>query len=70
EFLSYISKWRHAKLLIGTCACLDIAFYGINLNQNIVLQQIGFDGKKGTPWEQMYKISIGTLIITGLGFVP
>jgi len=73
EFLKYFSKWRHAKLLLGTCSCwffLDIAFYGINLNQNVVLQQIGFDGKKGTPWERMYKIGIGNLIITALGFVP
>jgi MFS transporter, PHS family, inorganic phosphate transporter len=46
------------------------SFYGINLNQNIVLQQIGFDGKTGTPWERMYKIGVGNLIITALGFVP
>ena len=45
-------------------------FYGINLNQNIVLQQIGFDGKTGTAWERMYKIGVGNLIITALGFVP
>jgi len=73
DFLKYFSKWSHAKLLIGTCTCwffLDIAFYGINLNQNIVLQQIGFDGKTGTPWERMHKIGIGNLIITALGFVP
>jgi len=73
EFLKYFSKWRHAKLLIGTCSCwffLDIAFYGINLNQTVVLEQIGFAGKKGTPWEQMFKIGEGTLIVTILGFVP
>ena len=49
---------------------LDIAFYGINLNQNVVLQQIGFDGKDGTPWERLWKIAIGNIIITVLGFVP
>ncbi|KAF7354234.1 MFS inorganic phosphate transporter [Mycena venus] len=73
EFLSYFSEWRHAKMLIGTCMCwflLDIAFYGINLNQNVVLQQIGFDGKNGTPWEKLFKISTGNIIITVLGFVP
>ena len=46
------------------------SFYGINLNQNVVLQQIGFAGKKGTPWERLFKVSIGNLIITALGFVP
>ena len=45
-------------------------FYGINLNQNVVLQQIGFDGKTGTPWNRLFRISIGNLIITALGFVP
>jgi len=73
EFLKYFYQWRHAKLLLGTCTCwffLDIAFYGINLNQNVVLTQIGFAGKTGTPWERLYKVSIGNLIITVLGFVP
>ncbi|KAF7437379.1 hypothetical protein PC9H_004218 [Pleurotus ostreatus] len=73
EFLHYFSEWRHAKLLIGTCACwflLDVAFYGINLNQNVVLQQIGFDGSSGSSWQRLFKIATGNIIITALGFVP
>ncbi|KAJ7463715.1 inorganic phosphate transporter [Mycena latifolia] len=73
EFVAYFSEWRHGKMLIGTCMCwflLDIAFYGINLNQNVVLQQIGFDGKTGTAWEKLFKVSTGNIIITALGFVP
>ncbi|PPR02809.1 hypothetical protein CVT26_009595 [Gymnopilus dilepis] len=73
EFLIYFSEWRHMKILIGTCVCwflLDIAFYGINLNQNVVLQQIGFDGSTGTPWTRLFKVSTGGIIITALGFVP
>ncbi|KIK05299.1 hypothetical protein K443DRAFT_675254 [Laccaria amethystina LaAM-08-1] len=73
EFLTYFSEWRHAKILIGTCACwflLDIAFYGINLNQNVVLQQIGFAGTTGSEWNRLFKIGVGNLIITALGFVP
>lgn len=46
------------------------SFYGINLNQNVVLAQIGFDGKSGTEWNRLFKISTGNLIITALGFVP
>lgn len=49
---------------------LDHRFYGINLNQNVVLQEIGYAGKTGTPWEQLFKISTGNIIITALGFVP
>lgn len=92
EFLEYLSEWRHAKILIGTCTCwflldiawvfisveveqwvkepLDCRFYGINLNQNVVLQEIGFAGTTGTAWEKLFKISTGNLIITVLGFVP
>ncbi|KAJ7683780.1 MFS general substrate transporter [Mycena rosella] len=73
EFLTYFSEWRHARILIGTCLCwflLDIAFYGINLNQNVVLSQIGFDGKTGTPWEKLFNLATGNIIITVLGFVP
>jgi PHS family inorganic phosphate transporter-like MFS transporter len=35
-----------------------------------VLQQIGFDGKTGTPWEKLFKVSTGNIIVTALGFVP
>jgi PHS family inorganic phosphate transporter-like MFS transporter len=73
EFVQYFSEWRHAKILIGTCACwflLDIAFYGINLNQNVVLQEIGYAGTTGTAWEKLFKVSTGNIIITVLGFVP
>ncbi|KAJ3868007.1 MFS inorganic phosphate transporter [Lentinula novae-zelandiae] len=73
EFIAYFSEWRHAKHLIGTCVCwflLDIAFYGINLNQNVVLTQIGFAGKTGSDWEKLFKVSTGNLIVTALGFVP
>ncbi|KAF7351733.1 MFS inorganic phosphate transporter [Mycena sanguinolenta] len=73
EFLVYFSEWRHMKILIGTSMCwffLDIAFYGINLNQNVVLQEIGFDGSSGSAWEKLFKVSVGNVIITALGFVP
>jgi PHS family inorganic phosphate transporter-like MFS transporter len=73
EFIAYFSEWRHAKILIGTCSCwflLDIAFYGINLNQIVVLQQIGFAGTGGTDWEKLFNLATGDIIVTALGFVP
>jgi len=73
DFVRYFSEWRHFKVLLGTCVCwflLDVAFYGINLNQNVVLMEIGFAGTTGTPWTRLFKIGIGNLIITALGFVP
>ncbi|OJA21437.1 hypothetical protein AZE42_08128 [Rhizopogon vesiculosus] len=73
EVIQYFSEWRHLKILIGTCTCwflLDISFYGINLNTNVVLAEIGYAGKTGTPWEKLFKVATGNLIITALGFVP
>jgi hypothetical protein len=46
------------------------SFYGINLNQNVVLLQIWYAGKTGTPWEKLFKVLTGNIIITVLGFVP
>ncbi|KAJ1304029.1 hypothetical protein OPQ81_008437 [Rhizoctonia solani] len=73
EFFIYISEWRHARMLIGTALSwflVDIAFYGINLNTNVVLQQIGFDGSGNNAWHKMFRIATGNLIVTSLGFVP
>ncbi|KAH7333875.1 inorganic phosphate transporter [Rhizoctonia solani] len=73
EFLEYMSEWRHAKLLIGTSLSwflVDIAFYGINLNTSVVLQQIGFDGAGNNAWHKIFRVATGNLIITALGFVP
>ncbi|KAG2139628.1 major facilitator superfamily domain-containing protein [Suillus bovinus] len=73
EVIKYFSEWRHLKILIGTCSCwflLDIAFYGINLNTNVVLTAIGYGGSTGTPWERLFNVATGNIIITALGFVP
>lgn len=73
EYAAYFSEWRHFKVLFATSGCwflLDIAFYGVNLNQNVVLEQIGFAGKSGSPWNRLFKIGLGNLIVTGLGFLP
>jgi hypothetical protein len=40
------------------------------LNTNVVLAEIGYAGKTGTPWEKLFKVATGNLIITALGFVP
>ncbi|KDQ27276.1 hypothetical protein PLEOSDRAFT_51304 [Pleurotus ostreatus PC15] len=73
KFLEYLSEGGHWKHLVGTCLCwflTNIAFYGVNLNQNFVLEQIGFQGTTGTPWQKLFKIATGSLIITVLGFIP
>ncbi|CAF0766618.1 unnamed protein product [Adineta steineri] len=75
EFISYFSHWKNFKVLLGTCSAwflLDIAFYGISLNQSIVLSAIGFAPNSATtqPWETLWKQAIGNLIISLLGAIP
>ena len=75
EFFSYFSHWHNFKILLGTCSTwflLDIAFYGLSLNQSVVLSAIDFapDSATTPPWETLWKQAIGNLIITLLGSLP
>jgi len=73
EFIAYFRQWRHLKVLIGTAGCwflVDVAFYGVNLNQSVVLERIGFQGVGGTAWHKLSRLALGNLIITALGFFP
>ncbi|CAF3389617.1 unnamed protein product [Rotaria sp. Silwood2] len=75
DFRIYFSQWCNLKVLIGTCSTwflLDIAFYGLSLNQSIVISAIGFapDTTKTSPWETLFKQAIGNLIISLLGAIP
>ncbi|KUJ10168.1 MFS inorganic phosphate transporter [Mollisia scopiformis] len=72
DFKEYFSDIRHAKILFATSACwflFDIAFYGINLNQSIILSQIGF-GKGKTTWDTLHKLAIGNIIASAAGYLP
>ncbi|KAL9063860.1 MAG: hypothetical protein Q9161_009233 [Pseudevernia consocians] len=71
-FFLYFSEWRHLKTLLGTASCwflLDVAFYGVNLNQSVILTEIGFS--KGTnEYDVLKRNAIGNLIIAIAGYVP
>ncbi|KZT07766.1 phosphate transporter [Laetiporus sulphureus 93-53] len=79
DFLAYYSKWENLKLLIG-CAyswfALDIAFYGLGLNQSIILEAIGFgtpsNGLTGTRkiYTNLHNICVGNIILTVAGYIP
>lgn len=40
----------------------DIAFYGINLNQSLILKSIGY-GVGKTHWQTLYNTAIGNIIV-------
>ncbi|CAG8629561.1 1588_t:CDS:2 [Cetraspora pellucida] len=73
DFFAYFGKWENGKVLFGTAFTwfvLDVAFYGIGLNNNIILKNIGFLGDGTDPYETLYKASVGNIIIALLGTVP
>ncbi|KAF7507047.1 acid phosphatase pho5 [Endocarpon pusillum] len=72
DFWRHYSQWKHGKVLIGTAGSwffLDVAFYGLGLNNSIILTAIGFAGGKN-----MYHIfrntAIGNLVIVCAGAIP
>ncbi|KIW37998.1 uncharacterized protein PV06_09974 [Exophiala oligosperma] len=72
DFRVYFSEWKHAKVLFGVSAAwflFDIAFYGINLNQSIVLSKIGY-GKADTPWGTLWNTAVGNIIVSSAGYLP
>ncbi|CAG8437789.1 10140_t:CDS:2 [Ambispora gerdemannii] len=72
DFKSYFGKWENAKILIGTSLSwfvLDIAFYGIGLNNSIILHAIGFSDSTDT-YKQLWNMSVGNILVSMLGTVP
>jgi MFS transporter, PHS family, inorganic phosphate transporter len=71
-FFVYFSEWRHLKTLLGTTSCwflVDVAFYGTNLNQSVLLTEIGFSTGKN-EYDVLMRNAIGNLIIAVAGYVP
>ncbi|KAG0275194.1 Inorganic phosphate transporter pho84 [Linnemannia exigua] len=69
---AYFSRWENLKVLIGTSSTwflLDIAFYGVSLNQSYVLNAMGFVGD-GTVYDNLWRTTLGNLTVSLLGFVP
>lgn len=63
-FLNYFSEWRHLRTLIGTASTwflVDVAFYGLNLNQSVLLKEIGF-ATGTTQYDVFVRGALGNLI--------
>ncbi|ORX50894.1 phosphate:H+ symporter [Hesseltinella vesiculosa] len=72
DFCRYFGQWKHGKILLGTAYswfALDVAWYGLGLNNSIILQNIGFAGGSD-PYEAVFRTCVGNLIINLLGSVP
>ncbi|RUS22877.1 phosphate:H+ symporter [Endogone sp. FLAS-F59071] len=72
DFWTYFGQWKNGKILLGTAYswfALDIAWYGLGLNNSFILQTIQFSG--GTDaYTNLYNTIVGNIIINLLGSVP
>ncbi|KAK7452172.1 hypothetical protein VKT23_012275 [Stygiomarasmius scandens] len=85
DFFAHFTKWENGKVLLG-CAwswlVLDIAFYGLNLNTDNILQYINFDAPAGDinattiahdpqqVYSKLWNVARGNVILSVGGLIP
>ncbi|KAF2966067.1 hypothetical protein GQX73_g7513 [Xylaria multiplex] len=74
DFIRHYSIPKNGLLLFGTAGSwflLDVAFYGVSLNNASILATIGYSTKGAhTTYDFLYKTAIGNLIVVLAGAVP
>lgn len=80
DFRAYFGQWKNMKVLIGTAYswfALDIAFYGLGLNNSSILTAINFGGLTSNKNSSLYvyqnlfnNICVGNLILSIAGLIP
>ncbi|RDW64028.1 hypothetical protein BP5796_10530 [Coleophoma crateriformis] len=69
---SYFSTPKNAKILIGTTTSwffLDLAYYGLGLNNTTVLNAIGYS-TGSTMYHKLLHTAIGNLVLVCAGSIP
>lgn len=72
DFFGHYSQWKYGKVLLGTAGSwflLDVAFYGVGLNNGVILQGIGWSGG-GNLYQIYYNTAVGNLILVVAGAIP
>nr|OQO21923.1 Repressible high-affinity phosphate permease [Rachicladosporium sp. CCFEE 5018] len=72
DFIGHYGQWKYGKVLLGTAGSwffLDVAFYGVSLNNATILQAIGYASGK-TMYEVFYNTAVGNLILVCAGAIP
>jgi PHS family inorganic phosphate transporter-like MFS transporter len=72
DFLFYYGQWKNGKVLFGCAASwflLDVAWYGIGLNNTVILSAIGYTGGKNV-YLVFYNAAVGNLILVVAGAIP
>ncbi|TVY59444.1 Repressible high-affinity phosphate permease [Lachnellula suecica] len=72
DAFNYFSQWKNFKVLVGTTTSwffLDLAYYGLGLNNTIVLNAIGY-GAGNTVYQTLLNTALGSLILACAGSIP
>ncbi|RGB36206.1 major facilitator superfamily domain-containing protein [Rhizophagus diaphanus] len=72
DFIHHFGQWENGKVLLGTSVTWfahDIAYYGIGLNNAIILEAIGYI-KTEDAYQSLFNISVGNIVITLMGTIP
>lgn len=72
EFWEHFLQWRYGKILLGTASAwflLDVAFYGLGLNNSIILGAIGYSTSPNV-YDNLYNIAVGNLVLAAAGNIP
>ncbi|VVT49346.1 uncharacterized protein SAPINGB_P002225 [Magnusiomyces paraingens] len=72
DFWAHFGQWKHGKILLGTAGSwffLDVAYYGLGLNNSVILATIGYAGQTNV-YRNLHNISVGNIIITCAGAIP
>ena len=72
DFWAHYSQWRFGKVLLGTAGSwffLDVAYYGLGLNNSIILSAIGWSGGSNM-YQIFYRNAVCNLILVCAGAIP
>lgn len=72
DMYSYFSQWKNFKVLFGTASSwffLDLAFYGLSLNNTSVLSAIGYSTGHNI-YETLLHNALGNLVLILAGSIP
>ncbi|KAH6886343.1 major facilitator superfamily domain-containing protein [Thelonectria olida] len=74
DFCRHYSQSKNFLLLLGTAGswfCLDVAYYGLSLNNGTILEVIGYSTKNAhNVYEYLHNTAVGNIIIVLAGAVP
>lgn len=73
DLAAYFGQGKNIRCLIGTTLSwffLDLAYYGLGLNNSLVLETVGYGGKDSTLYDRLFNNALGLLILSVAGALP